>query len=158
MPLAPVETMANTTDDTQNNDLHGVPSTPPDSESIGATSDRAEMAAVATKVFSLVAQNWRLSGAEAAALLDAPAATWEAASGTGEPFALSDNQLQRVRAVIGIYEALESYFDEPLAVEWISRPNAGLLFNGQRPIDAMALGGLPTFLAVREYLDDLLGG
>jgi hypothetical protein len=64
----------------------------------------------------------------------------------------------RLSAIVGIYKALELYFDPPLAHQWVKLPNKGPEFDGARPIDAMVAGGLPKILRVRAYLDALRGG
>ena len=63
-----------------------------------------------------------------------------------------------ISAVIGIYKALELYFSESLAQQWVSLPNDGPLFGGARPVETMIEDGLPQFLRVRSYLDALRGG
>lgn len=71
---------------------------------------------------------------------------------------LTKDQLLRLSAVIGIYKSLELYFSDPLAKSWVTRPNAGPLFGGHRPVETAIEGGLPQILAIRTYLDALRGG
>ena len=71
---------------------------------------------------------------------------------------LTKDQLLRLSAVIGIYKSLELYFADPLAKSWVTRPNAGPLFGGHRPVETAIEGGLPQILAIRTYLDALRGG
>ena len=118
----------------------------------------AEIKAVALKAYSRIAEKWSLSGREAAALADMSPSTWKRAKKpefTGE---LTRDQILRLSAIVGIFKALDLYFDPPLAHRWVSLPNKGPEFDGARPIDAMIAGGLPKILRVRTYLDALRGG
>ncbi len=118
----------------------------------------AERQAVALKAFGRIAQHWNLKLAEAAALADMPVSTWKNAREPGWKGVLGRDQMLRFSALVGIYKALELYFADPLARDWVTLPNAGPEFGGQRPVDAMAAGGLPKILRVRTYLDALRGG
>ncbi|WP_225028138.1 MbcA/ParS/Xre antitoxin family protein [Xinfangfangia pollutisoli] len=113
---------------------------------------------VALKAYARVAEAWGLGLKEAAALADMSESTWKRARKPGFAGELTKDQLLRLSALIGIYKALELYFSEPLARVWFTRPNAGPLFNGARPVDVAIEGGLPQILAVRSHLDALRGG
>jgi uncharacterized protein (DUF2384 family) len=105
-----------------------------------------------------VADAWGLGLREAARLADMSESTWKRARKPDFAGELTRDQLLRLSAVIGIYKALELYFADPLARAWFTRPNAGPLFAGQRPLDSAIDGGLPQILAIRTYLDALRGG
>jgi len=96
---------------------------------------------VALKAFHRIADQWSLTDEEAAALLGSE----------------DDDQILRISAVLGIFKALELYFAEPLSRQWMTRPNTGPLFDGQRPIDAAIEGGPPKLIDIRRYLEGLLG-
>ena len=117
-----------------------------------------EMKAVALKAFSNVVAEWQLPIYEAAALADMSESTWKRARKPGYAGDLTHDQLLRLSAVVGIYKALKLYFSDPIAWRWITLPNEGPLFNGERPVDTMIREGLPQFLQVRTYLDALRGG
>jgi hypothetical protein len=116
----------------------------------------ARINAVALKAYARVVDAWTLSLKEAAGLADMS----ESKRARKPDFAgeLTKDQLLRLSAVIGLYKSLELYFSEPLARSWFTRPNAGPLFGGSRPVDTAIEGGLPQILAVRTYLDALRGG
>ena len=118
----------------------------------------AEIKAVALKAYGRIAESWSLAGREAAALADMSESTWKRAKKPGFAGELSRDQILRLSAIVGIYKALELYFDPPLARRWVKLPNRGPEFDGSRPIDAMIEGGLPKILRVRTYLDALRGG
>jgi len=118
----------------------------------------ARINAVALKAYSRVVDAWTLSLKEAAGLADMSESTWKRARKPDFAGELTKDQLLRLSAVIGLYKALELYFSEPLARSWFTRPNAGPLSRGSRPVDTAINGGLPRILAVRTYLDALRCG
>ena len=72
---------------------------------------------------------------------------------------LNQDQQMRVSALIGLYKALHLYFgNDDLADEWIALPNAGPLFSGRKPVDAMIEEGLPMIMKTRNYVDALRDG
>ena len=127
-------------------------------ESVVQERPAAEVRAVALKAYGRIADNWSLTGRESAALADMSESTWKRAKKPGYAGELSRDQMLRLSAVIGIFKALELYFDPPLARQWVKLPNKGPEFNGVRPVDAMIAGGLPKIVRVRAYLDALRGG
>jgi hypothetical protein len=48
--------------------------------------------------------------------------------------------------------------NEPLADEWVTRPNTNEIFGKQRPVDFMMEGGLPAMLTTRRYIEAVRGG
>jgi uncharacterized protein (DUF2384 family) len=117
-----------------------------------------EIRAVALKAYGKIVETWCLATREAAALADMSESTWKRAKKPGFAGDLTHDQMLRLSAVVGIYKALELYFDPPLARQWVKLPNRGPEFEGSRPVDAMIEGGLPKILRVRAYLDALRGG
>ncbi|WP_420962202.1 MbcA/ParS/Xre antitoxin family protein [Brucella sp. IR073] len=113
---------------------------------------------VALKAFNNIAAEWRLPLAEAAALADMSESTWKRARKPDYAGDLTRDQMLRLSCLIGIYKALKLYFSDPIARDWMSLPNQGPLFHGQRPLDTLIEEGLPQFLRVRNYLDALRGG
>lgn len=126
----------------------------------GAIRERAaaEVKAVALKAFGTIAESWSLTGREAAQLADMSETTWKRAKKPGFAGDLTRDQLLRLSAIVGLYKALELYFDPPIARQWVKLPNRGPEFDGARPLDVMIRGGLPKILRVRSYLDALRGG
>ncbi|OWX98496.1 antitoxin Xre-like helix-turn-helix domain-containing protein [Thioclava sp. IC9] len=124
----------------------------------GKAKDPARMAAVAFQAYTRIVAFWGLSEKEAASLADMAESEWTRAKARDFAGELTRDQLLRLSAVVGIYEALELYFSEPLARSWFTRPNTGHLFGGRRPVVTAIEGGLPQILAIRTYLDGLLEG
>ncbi|GJL89735.1 MAG: hypothetical protein DHS20C03_34440 [Minwuia thermotolerans] len=120
--------------------------------------DTASRQAVALKAFARIAAAWGLPLREAAALADMSESTWKRARKPDYSGELTRDQMLRLSALIGLYKALELYFDEPVSRAWVRLANRGPEFDGLRPVDAMIAGGLPKILRVRTYLDALRGG
>ena len=118
----------------------------------------ADMQAVGLKAFGRIAEAWSLTVREAAALADMSDANWKQARKPGFSGELSRDQMLRLSALVGLYKALEIYFNPPLSGQWVKLANSGPEFDGQRPVDAMIHGGLPKIMSVRTYVDALRGG
>jgi uncharacterized protein (DUF2384 family) len=120
-------------------------------------SDRARLSAVALKAFLALMKAWDLSNAEAAALLGVSASTLDRMKRGYRPI-LSQDQLTRISALVGVYKGLHLLFADETADEWARRPNRGPLFDRETPIEAMIEGGIPRMLEVRRYIDAVRGG
>lgn len=101
---------------------------------------------------------WRLGNDEAAALLDVTERTWARMKKPGWSGRISQDQLLRLSALVGLYKGLHLYFSDRLADAWVARPNTGPLFAGAAPLAFMIAGGLPAILDTRDYVDALRGG
>ena len=126
-------------------------------QTFAAESDRARLSEVAVKAFIALSKAWGLSNAEASALLGVSASTLDRMKRGYRP-TLSQDQLTRVSALVGIYKGLHLLFVDETADEWARRPNSGPLFNREAPIKAMIEGGIPRMLDVRRYIDAVRGG
>ncbi|GGA82680.1 hypothetical protein GCM10011385_41150 [Nitratireductor aestuarii] len=117
-----------------------------------------QKAAVGLKAYSRIVVAWALSATEAAALLNVSAEDWDRIQQGSFKDELSEEQLLRISATVGIYKALETYFEEPLSRSWLTRPNDAPFFNGNRPFDTAIKGGLPQLIEIRWYLDAVAQG
>lgn len=80
---------------------------------------------------------------------------WKIRAGHYEP--LTEDQILRAGALMGIHAALRMIFSDPWCYDWIQHPNDASLFAGQPAIKVMIEGGLPTIILVRQYLEAELG-
>jgi hypothetical protein len=119
--------------------------------------DRTRLSAVALKAFLALMKAWDLSNAEASALLGVSGSTLDRMKRGSRP-TLSQDQLTRVSALIGVYKGLHLLFADETADEWARRRNSGPLFERETPIGAMIEGGIPRMLEVRRYVDAVRGG
>ena len=131
---------------------------PDDGGSPFARSRRARLSPVALKAFRNLAQAWKLSDAEAAALLGMPQSRWERLKQNDPVQRLSLDQMTRVSALVGIFAALSEVFVDDMSRRWPRLPNSSPLFAGASPIAAMIDGGAARMLEVRRYLDALRAG
>ena len=119
--------------------------------------DRARLSAVALKAFLALIKAWDLSNAEAATLLGVSASTLDRMKRGARP-TLSQDQLTRISALVGVYKGLHLLFADETADEWARRRNSGPLFERETPIQAMIEGGIPRMLEIRRYVDAVRGG
>ena len=130
----------------------------PERQDFSAPADRARLSAVALKAFRRLVGEWQLTGQQAAALLDVSTSTWERLKGDGKDRPLSQDQMTRISALIGIYKGLHLLFADGMADAWVRLDNSGPLFDRLSPIDSMIRGGIPQMLDVRRHVDAVRGG
>jgi Antitoxin Xre/MbcA/ParS C-terminal toxin-binding domain len=77
----------------------------------------------------------------------------------GKEAALSQDTLERVSYILGIYSALQVLLPRPDAADsWIRKPNTAPLFGGGSALDRMMSGQVGDLFLVRQYLDAQRGG
>lgn len=134
----------------------GPPKTP---VNLADAATRKRLTPAAVDGFVRLAEIWRLSSAEAGALLgDVSERTWFRMKKGEWSGALSQDALTRVSALVGIFKGLRLLFSEPLSDEWVRLPNKGPFYGGRRPLDTMIVGGIPKLLEVRRHIDAMRGG
>ncbi len=126
------------------------PLAPAELQTFARENDRARLSPVAIKAFLALSKAWGLSNAEAAALIGVSASSLDRIKRGYRP-TLSQDQLTRVSALIGVFKGLHLLFADATADEWVRRTNSGPLFDRQTPIEAMIEGGIPRMLDVRRY-------
>jgi len=127
-------------------------------QDFSSEADRARLSGVALKAYRRLAEQWGLTGLQAAALLDISASTWERLKASGKDRPLSQDQMTRISALVGIYKGLHLLFADAMADDWVKLSNKGALFGRMTPIDSMVRGGIPQMLEVRRYVDAVRGG
>jgi uncharacterized protein (DUF2384 family) len=120
--------------------------------------DRRRLSPVALKAMKRIADQWRLRGEESAALLGVSGSTWDRIAAGKWDQSLSQDQLTRVSAIVGVFKGLHLLFADEMADRWSRLRNKGSLFENRTPIDAMIEGGIPMMLDVRRHVDGLRGG
>lgn len=121
-------------------------------------SDRARLSPAAIRAMKRIADHWHLKGQEAAALLGLSASTWDRITAGKWDQSLSQDQLTRVSAIVGVFKALHLLFADDMADRWARLRNKGALFENRTPIEAMIEGGIPIMLDVRRHVDALRAG
>jgi uncharacterized protein (DUF2384 family) len=130
----------------------------PRQQDFSAAADRKRLSQVAIKAFVRLAASWKLNGQEAAALLGVSTSTWERMKAAPAGKELTQDQMTRISALVGIYKALHLMFAGGIADEWPRLANKGPLFEGRTPLAAMLEGGIPMMLDVRRLVDAVRGG
>ena len=113
--------------------------------------------AAVTAVVRLVAA-WGCANAEGAALLGVSASTWDRIKAGRWDGTLSQDQLTRASALIGVYKGLHLLFADDMADRWPRLANRAPLFDRLSPVAAMIEGGIPRMIEARRYIDALRGG
>ena len=134
------------------------PLTPMDVQTFASSADRERLSGPAMKAYRALAIRWDLQNSEAAALLGVSISTWERVKKPGRDTALSQDQLTRVSALVGVFKGLHLLFSDGMANAWVRLPNKGPIFDKRTPIDVMIDGGIPVMLDVRRYVDAVRGG
>jgi hypothetical protein len=130
----------------------------PERLDFSAETDRARLSKVALKAYRRLVEQWELTGQQAAALLDVSTSTWERLKQDGKDRSLSQDQLTRISALVGIYKGLHLLFADDMADRWPKLENRGPLFARMSPIESMIRGGIPQMLEVRRFVDAVRGG
>ena len=119
--------------------------------------DRRRFSPTALKAFMSLSREWRLANGEAASLLGVTDDAYDHLRRGAQP-ELSQDQLTRMSALLGVYKGLHRLFHDDAGDRWIRNPNTGPLFSGRTPIEAMIEGGIPTMIDVRRYIDAIREG
>lgn len=127
-------------------------------QTFAAEADRKRLSAVALKAFRRLGEHWQLDNEEAAALLGVSASTWDRIKAGKWENALSQDQMTRVSAVVGVFKGLHLLFADSMADRWPRLPNKGPVFGRLSPVAAMIEGGIPRMIETRQYVDALRGG
>ncbi|KPF46772.1 antitoxin Xre-like helix-turn-helix domain-containing protein [Rhizobium sp. AAP43] len=127
-------------------------------QGFSAETDRTRLSRTALKAYRRLAEQWGLTGQQAAALLGVSMSTWERLKPETVEKTLTQDQMTRISALTGIYKALHLLFADQMADRWLQLENTGPLFDRLTPVAAMIEGGIPHMLEVRRYLDAVRGG
>ncbi len=131
---------------------------PSDLQTFADDSDRRRLSGTAAKAVVRLTAAWGAGNAESAALLGVSESTWDRIKAGRWDGVLSQDQLTRASALVGIFKGLHLLFADGMADRWPSLPNRGPIFARQSPIAAMIDGGIPRMIETRQYIDALRGG
>lgn len=119
---------------------------------------RRDLSGPALNVFFNICEKWRLTSEQERTLLGRPPRSTFYRWKRGRMGVLTEDALERISYVLGIYQALHLLFVVPAqADEWIKRANAAVLFAGGSALDRMLGGQMSDLSAVRQYLDSQRG-
>jgi uncharacterized protein (DUF2384 family) len=117
------------------------------------------LSAPAIRAFDKIAAAWQMDVAEQRAALGGVSRqtiyNWREHPDRAR---LSDDQLDRISLLLGIYKALHILFTRPeQADSWIRRPNSAVPFAGRPAADLLFGGRMLDLIRVRRYLDGARG-
>lgn len=127
-------------------------------QTFSGEADRRRLTAAAVKAVLRLVEAWGGSNAEGAALLGVSESTWDRMKGAKWDGTLSQDQLTRASALIGVFKGLHLLFADDMADRWPKLVNRGPIFDRKTPIEAMIEGGIPRMIETRQYIDALRGG
>jgi hypothetical protein len=124
-------------------------------ETLGSSMDTArgsELTATALKVFSGLAEAWKLSEQEQANLLGLS----HRLDAKQVP-EVSSETVQRISYMLGIFSAINTLLPIPERADaWMRAPNAAPPFFGRSALEFMVTGDVSDLQLVRKYLDSQL--
>ncbi|MXP30177.1 DUF2384 domain-containing protein [Porphyrobacter algicida] len=120
--------------------------------------DRRRLTGAAVKAVLRLVDAWSGSNAEGAALLGVSESTWDRMKAGSWEGSLSQDQLTRASALIGVFKGLHLLFADDMADRWPKLANRGPIFDRRTPVQAMIEGGIPRMIETRQYIDALRGG
>ena len=120
--------------------------------------DRRRLSDTAVKAVLRLVEAWDGGNSEGAALLGVSESTWDRMKAGRWDGTLSQDQLTRASALIGVFKGLHLLFADSMADRWPRLPNRAPVFERKSPIEAMIAGGIPRMLETRAYIDALRGG
>ena len=123
-----------------------------------AEADRARLTPAALAAMRSLADQWKLTGDQAAQLLGVSPSTWDRIRSGQWGGSLSQDQMTRVSALVGTFKGLNLLFADGMAERWPNLANQGPLFSNLTPVQRMQEGGIPVMIEVRRYVDALRGG
>jgi uncharacterized protein (DUF2384 family) len=119
---------------------------------------RARLTPAALEAIRNLADAWNATGEEMAALVGVSSSTWDRIRAAKWQQTLTQDQLTRVSALIGVFKGLNLLFADAMADRWPKLPNSGPLFANRTPVNTMIEGGIPVMIEIRRYVDALRGG
>lgn len=108
-------------------------------------------AAVALRAFFRIADRWKLTPVECAALLATSRSSIARWTTNTEPAKLTRDQVERISYILGIYVDLHAILGEsPYADAWVRQANTE--FAGAAPLARMLSGNVTDLADVRLYV------
>lgn len=114
--------------------------------------------ASALEAYRLIAEEWKLSGSESAALIGVDDATWEQMRTRSKRENLEKAVLERIAAIVSIYASLHSIMDRDSANSWIKTGHIHFSEDDREPIEVLIAGGTAMLTATRDDLEAAVAG
>lgn len=119
---------------------------------------KQETAEAGLLAYFAIADEWGLSVAQQRSLLGNPSRTRFFDLKAGKRATLSDDELDRLAYITGIYAALNILYNPPNTLLWLKNPSESTsIWRGQSPLAYMLSGKLMALVDVYRYLNGLRG-
>ena len=119
-----------------------------------AVAPRRDLNGPALRAFFNITRLWGLGAEQERLLLGNPGRSTFFRWKRDLDGALSQDTLERISYLLGIWKALQIRFPEPAQADaWVKRPNDAPLFAGQSALQRMLGGQVADLYVVRQYLD-----
>ena len=119
---------------------------------------RTAMAKAGMQALSAIADEWGLNTEQQRKLLGNPGRSRYFDLKAGRQSRLSDDELDRLAYLTGIYAALNILYDPDNTLLWLRNPSErDSIWHGQSPLEYMLSGKLVALADVYRYLNGLRG-
>lgn len=119
-----------------------------------AAAPRRDLTGPALRAFFNITRRWGLTAEQERVLLGSPGRSTFFRWKRDLDGALSQDTLERISYLLGIWKALQILFPDPgQADTWVRRANDAPLFGGQSALERMLAGQVADLYSVRRYLD-----
>ena len=116
--------------------------------------DRKRLSDAGLHAFLNIARLWKLSVQEQITILGLNSKSkFYNLKNNPNPI-LSDDMLERISYILGIYKALQILLpDTSASDQWVKQPNFSPFFGGKSALNKMMSGNVSDIAIVRQYLD-----
>lgn len=117
-----------------------------------------ELNEAALSAFFQIASEWKLNNDNQRLLLGNPGRSRFFEMKKNSPPKLSDDELDRLAYIIGIYSVLNVLYSEENCTQWLANPSKPTsIWRGQSPMEYMLTGKMIALADVYRYLNGLRG-
>ncbi len=121
--------------------------------------NRKRLSPLAIKAVKEIFDKWKLTQEKSAFLLgDFSVSTWDRMVKNPEKHVLTQDQMTRASAFIGIFNGLHNVFADEMADRWVTLQNSDPLFQFRTPIEMMQTEGIQPILETLRYVEALENG
>jgi hypothetical protein len=117
-----------------------------------------DLSAPGVKAFLKISKLWNLTIIDQCAIMCITIDELRRFNVDPDDIILTEDQLNRISYLIGIYSALHTIFNDDFADGWVWRPNTNKLFKDQPPIDLMCSRNIEDLAMTRKHLDAIAYG
>ena len=125
---------------------------------LSSRAERERLSPSAIRGFFVIMDKWRIRDTDGRALLGGVSHGRYYALKKDLQGILSQDELQRISLLVGIFKGLNILYSPELADQWMVLPNSNRLFRGERPLDYVMRGGIPALQTLRRLVDARRGG